>query len=240
MVNGGARVEPSLKNRVALVTGVSRRVGIGFAIAKRLASRGADLFVQSFSPYDATKPWGADSEGIESLLRELRADSHRVEHEQVDFTDAGAPAALVAEAQRRLGHVDILIVNHAYSTMGALEELDAEQIDRHLEVNVRASLLLIEEFTARHDGRPGGRVILMTSGQHLGPMPRELAYVASKGALQQLTASLAAHLAPRGITVNTVNPGATDTGYATPELYREVVALSSRAAVGGSPTTRPA
>ena len=54
-------------------------------------------------------------------------------------------------------------------------------------------------------------------------MPGELAYAASKGALHQLTASLAAHLAPRGITVNTVNPGATDTGYATEALYQAVI-----------------
>jgi len=107
---------------------------------------------------------------------------------------------------------------------GTLEELTAAQIDAHLQVNVRGSLLLAQAFAAQHDGRPGGRVVLMTSGQHLHPMPGELAYTASKGALHQLTASLAAHLAPRAITVNTVNPGATDTGYATPDLHAAVLA----------------
>jgi len=77
----------------------------------------------------------------------------------------------------------------------------------------------VKEFAARHDdARPGGRVILFTSGQHLEPMTRELPYAASKGALHGLTASLAAHLAPRGIRVNALNPGPTDTGWATPEL----------------------
>ena len=67
--------------------------------------------------------------------------------------------------------------------------------------------------------------MLLTSGQHVAPMPGELAYAASKGALHQITRSLSAHLAPRRITVNAVNPGATDTGYAPSPLYREVLAL---------------
>ena len=65
----------------------------------------------------------------------------------------------------------------------------------------------------------------MTSGQYLLPMPGELAYIASKGALHQLTSSLAAHLSARGITVNTIDPGATDTGWATPEVYEGVRAI---------------
>ncbi|WP_199337645.1 MULTISPECIES: hypothetical protein [unclassified Nostoc] len=56
--------EAVLKGRVALVTGVSRRKGIGFAIAQRLAMLGADVFIHSFSPYDATQTWGADPEGM--------------------------------------------------------------------------------------------------------------------------------------------------------------------------------
>jgi 3-oxoacyl-[acyl-carrier protein] reductase len=120
------------------------------------------------------------------------------------------------------GHIDILVANHAYSTMGALEDLTPEHIDIHLQVNVRGTLLLVKEWAAQHDGRAGGRVIMLTSGQHLGPMPGELAYIASKGAIHQLTSSLAAHLAPREITVNTINPGATNTGYATPDLYQAI------------------
>ncbi|MGI4791486.1 MAG: SDR family oxidoreductase [Janthinobacterium lividum] len=212
----------SLRGRVAVVTGVSRRIGIGFAIAARLAALGADLFVQSFASFDASQPWGADADGILSLLAELRDFGVRVEHLEADFTDPDAPKAAIDEAIRSFGHVDILVANHAYSTSGTLEELTAAQIDAHLQVNVRGSLLLAQAFAAHHDGRLGGRVVLMTSGQHLHPMPSELAYIASKGALHQLTASLAAHLAPRGITVNTVNPGATDTGYASPEVYASV------------------
>jgi 3-oxoacyl-[acyl-carrier protein] reductase len=213
-----------LRGRVALVTGVSRRAGIGFAIARRLALQGADLLVQSWSPFDAEQPWGQDPRGIDALLHDLRAFGGRVEHVAVDFVDPEAPAHLVATAVDVYSHLDILVANHAYSTLGRLEQLTAANIDAHLQVNVRATLLLVQAFAARHDGRAGGRVIMLTSGQHLGPMPDELSYIASKGAIHQLTLSLSHHLVRRGITVNTVNPGATDTGYASPELYQAVLA----------------
>jgi len=113
-----------------------------------------------------------------------------------------------------LGPLDILVVNHARSGHGRLAELTALEIDAFLHENVRASLLLVREFAARHDdSREGGRVVLMTSGQHLAPMAREVAYAVSKGALQQATLTLADELADRAITVNTVNPGPTDTGW---------------------------
>jgi 3-oxoacyl-[acyl-carrier protein] reductase len=217
--------ETLLKGRVALVTGASRRIGIGFATARRLASLGADLFLHSFSPYDTAQPWGADPDGISSLIEDLRAQGGRVEHREADFALPDAPQQVVEAACRAFGHIDILVVNHAYSTMGALEELAAEDIDAHLQINVRGSLLLIKAFVAQHAGQTGGRIVLLTSGQHLAAMPGELAYVASKGALHQLTLSLSAHLAPRGITVNTVNPGATDTGYATADLRDAVRAM---------------
>jgi 3-oxoacyl-[acyl-carrier protein] reductase len=215
----------TLTGRVALITGVSRRRGIGFAIAKNLSSLGADLFLHSFAAYDAAQPWGADHEGPVSLVEEVRRSGVRVEHADVDLRGAEASESLVRSAVSAFGHVDIMVVNHAYGTLGRLEELSAEEIDRHLTVNVRASLLLAKAFVAQHDGRPGGRIVLLTSGQHRAPMPGELAYVASKGALPQLTRSLAAYLAPRRMTVNTVNPGATDTGYASPAQHREVLAL---------------
>ena len=94
----------------------------------------------------------------------------------------------------------------------------AEDIDAFLHENVRAALLLVREFAAQHDdSRSGGRVVLLTSGQHLAPMAREVAYAVSKGALQQATLTLADELADRGITVNTVNPGPTDTGWGLAE-----------------------
>jgi 3-oxoacyl-[acyl-carrier protein] reductase len=198
-----------LDGRQALVTGVSRRAGIGFAIARRLLDAGASVFIHGWSRHDAEQPWGAEPGGTEAVARELG-----VPFVEADFAEAGAPALVVGTAHKALGSLDLLVVNHARSGHGRLSELTAEELDAFLHENVRASLLLVKEFAARHDDeRPGGRVVLFTSGQHIAPMAREVAYAVSKGALHQATATLAEDLAERGITVNAVNPGPTDTGW---------------------------
>ena len=198
-----------LEDRVALVTGVSRRAGIGFSIARRLLDDGATVFAQGWTPHDASQPWGADADTADELDRL----AGRARYLEADFADPDAPRAVVTAARAAFGHVDILVVNHARSGHGRLSETDAAQLDAFLHENVRASILLVKEFAAQHDGRPGGRVILMTSGQHLGAMSREIAYAVSKGALHQATRTLADALIDGGITVNTVNPGPTDTGW---------------------------
>ncbi len=206
---------------VAVVTGVSRRVGIGAATARRLAEAGFDLFLHSWSPHDAEQPWGADVDGPAAIVADLRSRV-RVEHLAADLADPDTPARLLAAAASAFSRVDVLVANHARSSTSTLEELTAAELDLSYAVNTRATLLLVKEFAARCPGP--GRVVLMTSGQHRGPMPDELAYIASKGALHQVTASLAAHLAARGITVNTVDPGATDTGYADAARHAAVLA----------------
>lgn len=202
-----------LQGRVAVVTGVSRRAGIGFAVACRLLSKGAEVFAQSWAAHDLTQPWGADPGGLDAVVSELALLGGRVEHMEADFADKNTPSAVMAAAGAAFGHVDILVVNHARSGHGALDEITADEIDAFLHENVRASLLLVRDFSAQHDGRPGGRVVLLTSGQHLGPMAREVGYAVSKGALHQLTMTLSDALIDRGITVNAVNPGPTETGW---------------------------
>jgi 3-oxoacyl-[acyl-carrier protein] reductase len=110
--------------------------------------------------------------------------------------------------------------------MQSLETLTADELDLGYAVNTRATLLLAKEFAAQHDDRPGGRILWFTSGQYHGAMPAELPYIASKAALHELTRSLAVHLMPRGITVNCVNPGPNDTGYADEETHAAVTRLN--------------
>jgi len=216
-----------LAGRVAVVTGVSRRIGIGMAVARRLADLGADLFVTSWTAHDQEQPWGADPGGMEAVLAELRssAPNGRVEHLEVDFLDPEAPERVLDAGVAAYGQVDMLVCNHARSSEGDLAEVTAAELDAAFAVNTRAVLLLVKAFATRHDGRPGGRVVLFTSGQELGPMNGELAYATSKAALAGITLTLADTLADKGITVNTVNPGPTDTGYASPRIVERVAQL---------------
>jgi 3-oxoacyl-[acyl-carrier protein] reductase len=224
-----------LSGRVAIVTGASRRVGIGAAVVRRLVADGAAVLLHSWSPHDAEQPWGADPGGSEALVDELRARGGRVEPVAADLADPDAPADLVEAARRAFGRVDIVVANHARSSSQTLEQLTADEMDRSYAVNTRAVLLLVQAFAAQHDGRPGGRVVLFTSGQYQGAMPGELPYVASKGALHQVTATLASHFAGRAVTVNCVYPGPNDTGYADDATRAGVVARHPRGR-WGAPT----
>lgn len=204
-----------LAGRVALVTGVSRRRGIGFAIASRLASMGASLAVHHHGPHDAAQYGEVDD--LDSVLAELTdslAEGARLVDVPGDLGDAQVPEVVVDTARGAIGHLDVLVCNQAHGGDAVpLAELTAEALDRHWSVNARATLLLTRAFAAQHDGRPGGRVIWMTSGQDLGSMSENLAYATSKAALAGATRSVADDLVSRGILLNTVNPGPVNTGY---------------------------
>jgi 3-oxoacyl-[acyl-carrier protein] reductase len=230
---GQLRRDPlPLRGRVAVVTGVSRRAGIGYAIARRLAALGASLVLHHFAPHDREQPWGADPGGLEAVIggvTEALADPDAaVWHQEADLSDPGAPARLIESAAATSRFLDILVCNHARSGGdGPLGTLTAGMLDAHWAVNTRASILLAQAFAGQHDdNRPGGRIVFMTSGQDLGPMTGEVAYAASKAALASITRTLADQLADRGITLNAVNPGPVDTGYAAfagqPDAYETV------------------
>ncbi|MBM7847416.1 SDR family oxidoreductase [Arthrobacter roseus] len=204
-----------LSGRTAVITGVSRRKGIGFAIASRMAKMGANLFLHHYAPHDENQPWGADS--IDELTRDLAgmlADGARLEHAGIDLAPASGAARLIQTAREAFGHLDVLCCNHALSgSDGRLMEMTAEKLDAHWQVNSRSTLLATRYFAEQHDGRAGGRVIWMTSGQIEGPMSSEIAYATSKAALAGITASVANDLIDHGIILNTVNPGPVNTGY---------------------------
>ena len=218
--------------RVALVTGVGRRRGIGSAICRALAFRGADVFFTYWKAYDRDAPWSTDEDEPEVLLGELRGIGVRAESTELDLSLPDSPERLLDVAIEKLGPPSILVNNAAYSTRDGFERLDAKTLDAHYAVNLRAAALLSVGFARRYPGGTGGRIINITSGQSLGPMPQELAYAATKGAIEAFTVTLAAEVGHRGITVNAVNPGPTDTGWMTEELKRELAAKSPTGRVG--------
>ncbi len=207
---------------IAIVTGASRRQGIGAAICLALAERGHDIAFTHWQPYDRQMDY-ADDGGPASLAAELSALSVRVLPIELDLSDATAPVRLLDGVEASLGFPTAIVNNAAFSTNDGYEILDAAMLDAHYAVNVRATSLLSVEFARRWPGGLGGRIISLTSGQSQGPMPNELAYAASKGAIEAFTLSLSAGVAPLGITVNAVNPGPTDTGWMTPDLKERLL-----------------
>jgi 3-oxoacyl-[acyl-carrier protein] reductase len=181
-------------------------------------------------------------------VREARTDPEAVvAHGPGDLADPAAPAALVDTAAEALGgRLDILVANHALS--GTLDAVDAAMLDAHWATDARSVILLAQAYArlrAKAPAGPGGRLLMMTSGQDLADgMPGELAYALAKGALAKgalasATRTLATTLAGLAVTVNTVNPGPVDTGYLTGPDHAAVAAMFP-AGRWGCPTTRPA
>ena len=222
-----------LAGRTVLVTGVSRRSGIGHAIACRAADYGASIVAHHYRPHDAAQPWGADD--VEAVMASIR--THLVDPAQlIDITaDLAAPGepARVVEQAAAAGHLDALVCNQAMSSPdGPLSEMTEAVLDAHWAVDARASILLAQAFAAQEgfalpapagSARRRGSIVFLTSGQGLGPLPGEIAYAAAKAAIAGVTLTISDELIDAGITVNTVNPGPVDTGYVT-EADREATA----------------
>lgn len=223
-----------LQGSSVVVTGVSRRAGIGYAIACRMAAYGANVWCHHFSPHDDDQPWGSDAidEVIEGIRAHLRPGAE-VAHFSADLRDPQAPQQIMDAAVAAFGHVDALVCNQAVSgSDSTLNELTAEMLDHHWQLNARASILLTQAFAHQHDSSIPGSVVLMTSGQNLGPMPAEVCYATSKAAVAGITATLSDHLADRNIRLNTVNPGPVDTGYLTPAGVTQVQKMFPQGRVG--------
>ncbi|MEZ4555124.1 MAG: SDR family oxidoreductase [Caldilineaceae bacterium] len=221
-----------LAGRVAVITGASRRIGIGAAIARAFAARGADLFLTYYRPYDAEMPWGSAADDVTDLVAELQAAGRRVAHGEYDLSQARCRAVLFDAAEAALGPVHVLVNNAAVSLMGDIQALGTATLDRHCAVNVRGMALLSAELVRRFKGDRGGRIINLTSGQGVGAMPDEIAYVTTKGAVEAFTSSAAPTAMRRGITVNAIDPGITDTGWISDEQRRAWAASAPAGRVG--------
>ena len=223
----------TLAGKTAVITGASRHNGLGVAIARALATAGADICLGHFRPYDRDQTWTNDTDStIDDVLREFAGLGARAVGFEVDLAQPDGAVDLFAKARSALGAIDILVNNAAYSARDGIDRLDAAGLDAHYAVNLRASALLTAEFVRHFDQAEGGRIINMTSGQGAGPMPEELAYAATKGGIDALTVSLAPALAGRGITVNAIDPGVTDTGGVGEDLRRSLIEAAPTGRLG--------
>ena len=199
---------------VALITGAGRQNGIAAAVARRLAAEGWDLGLHHFG------------ERVGPLLAEL--SGARFHAHEADLADAGAALATVDAVSSSLGEITALLLVHTHCEPRGLLATSAEDLDRHYAVNVRAAMLLIQAFAARLR-RPDGRIVAFTSDHFT---PDNLAYGATKAALDRVVLAAARELGPRGIRANCINPGPTDTGWMSPETYADAAAATPLGRVG--------
>lgn len=187
-----------LKNKRALVTGGSR--GIGAAIVKRLADEGADVALT----------YANKQEQADAIVDAVRALGVRGVAMRADSADAHAVVDAVERTVRELGGIDILVNNAGIAVMAPVTEYRLEDFDRMMAVNLRA-VFVASQAAVRHMG-PGGRIIMIGScNADRMPFMGGSVYAMGKAALVGLVKGLARDLGPRGITVNNVQPGPTDT-----------------------------
>jgi 3-oxoacyl-[acyl-carrier protein] reductase len=188
----------ALSGKVALVTGGSR--GIGAAIVRRLKADGASVAFTYAASEDQAKALAADLETAGGRVLAIKADS----------ADTEAVKQAVARTIASFTRVDILVNNAGIMVRGMVDEYDLTAFDRMIAINVRAVFVAVQ--AALPHTRDGGRIITTGSvtGDRAG-FPGASVYAMTKGAVAALTRGLARDLGPRGITVNAIQPGPTET-----------------------------
>lgn len=205
--------------KVALVTGVGRKRGIGAAICRDLAQRGNNVFFTYWHEYDLADYQKDNLISSEILVAELQGLGVRAAGLEIDLRDAHSPAILFKAVENELGALQVLINNATIGKRQSLSEITAESLDEHYAVNVRATTLLCIEFIKRGNA---GKIINITSGQALGPMKAELPYAITKASVDMLALQLGPELTNLGISINAFDPGPTDTGWITDEIRTEI------------------
>ena len=208
-----------LAGKVAIVTGATRKRGLGRAIALCLARAGADVVVTGSGrkpahelPLDEQQSgW----RGAADIAAEAQASGVRALAIDVDVTSAAAVERMVAQTVAELGRIDILVNNATFARGDdrvPLQELDDELWRRIVDVNLTGTMLCYK-YVSKHmiEQGAGGSIVSISSGAAIKAPPTFSAYAASKAGLHALNASLAAELGSHGITANVIAPGFLDT-----------------------------
>ncbi|HKW28313.1 MAG TPA: SDR family oxidoreductase [Verrucomicrobiae bacterium] len=212
----------SLKGKVALVTGASR--GIGRAIAERLSRDGAAVAVN----------YASNAGEARKVVAQIEASGGKAFAIQADVGRVPEIVRLFDETIARFGKLDILVNNAGIMPVKLVSAVTEAEFDRIFAVNVKGTFFACQQAATRL--AEGGRIINMSSSTTARMMPNYGAYVATKGAVEQLTRSLAGELGPRRITVNIISPGPTDTELfnagKTPEQIQQFARASAFGRLG--------
>ncbi|MDO9432951.1 MAG: SDR family oxidoreductase [Phenylobacterium sp.] len=185
-----------LEGRTALITGAAG--GIGLGCAQAFAEEGCDLVLLDL-----------DEPRVTAAAKDLAERTGRKVHALAcDLADAQAAREAVIKAVGLLGHIEVLVNNAGILAPGDILDAELEDFDRVLAVNLRAPFI-VGQAVARHmvEAKIKGSIINMSSINAVLAIPNQVAYVTSKGGVNQLTKAMALGLAPYGVRVNAIGPG---------------------------------
>jgi len=209
----------TLDNKIALVTGASR--GIGAAISRQLATAGAKVVVN----------YAGNAQAAEEVVAAIRASGSDALAVRGDVSKASEVKSLFDAAINHFGRLDILVNNAGVILYKRLVDITDEEFDRLLGINVKGVFYALREAATRL--ADGGRIINLSSTTTRLMLPTYSAYVATKGAVEQLTRVFAKEMGARGITVNVVSPGPVNTElFTTGKSEEDIKRMANLAALG--------
>jgi 3-oxoacyl-[acyl-carrier protein] reductase len=209
-----------LTGKVAIVTGGSR--GIGRAIAERMGQEGATVVVN----------YTKSADRAQEVVQHIEASGGHAAAIQADMSILADVQQLFTETQEKFGRLDILVNNAGTATFTPIADVTEAEFDGLFALNVKGAFFAMQEAARRL--ADGGRIVNISSSITISGGPGTSVYAGTKGALEQFTMAAAKELGPRGITVNTVSPGGTETDL----MYAVVPKAAQEHMVQASPLGR--